>query len=243
MARGNGGAGLDTSVIVLAAGKGTRFRGERKKQYHLLAGCPVLIHAARVFGECPSVKEIVVTAPAGETGLVTAMLEEWAVPKVSAVVEGGESRTASVERGFAVCNPACRVVAVHDAARPLVSAAEAERVIGEARQYGAAVLAVPVHDTIKRVKGNRILETLDRSSLWAAQTPQAFHREILWQAFRQARQMTEEARDSVTDDASLVEILGVPVRVVPGSRRNIKITEEEDLAIAEAIWEGDRNHV
>ena len=144
------------------------------------------------------------------------------------MVEGGKTRSESVRRAFRACGAAGDdLVCVHDAARPLVTAAEARAVLRAAEETGAAIAATPVADTIKRVAGGRVLGTLDRSSLWAAATPQAFRSELLARAL--------ESGDDATDEAALCEALGIFVAVVAVSRRCFKITTPEDLEIAEAI--------
>jgi 2-C-methyl-D-erythritol 4-phosphate cytidylyltransferase len=164
----------------------------------------------------------VIAAPAG-------YLEEFrSLAEGATVVEGGTTRSESVRRAFQACGAGGEtVVCIHDAARPLVTAAEARAVLRAAEGTGAAIAATPVADTIKTVADGRVLGTLDRSSLWAAATPQAFRAELLSRAL--------ESGDDATDEAALCEILGIPVAVVPVSRLCFKITGPEDLEIAEAI--------
>jgi 2-C-methyl-D-erythritol 4-phosphate cytidylyltransferase/2-C-methyl-D-erythritol 2,4-cyclodiphosphate synthase len=146
-------------------------------------------------------------------------------------VEGGATRSESVRRAFRAGGArGGDLVCIHDAARPLVTAAEAEAVLRAAGETGAAVAAAPVADTIKRVAGGKVLGTVDRSSLWAAATPQAFRAELLARAL--------ESGAEATDEAALCEALGIPVAVVAVSRRCFKITTAEDLEIAEAIVKG-----
>lgn len=148
--------------------------------------------------------------------------------KDARVVEGGTTRSESVRRAFQAGGAGgSSVICIHDAARPLVTAAEAESVLRAADEAGAAIAATPVADTIKRVAGGKVLGTLDRSALWAAATPQAFRAEVLARAL--------ESGDEATDEAALCEVLGIPVAVVAVSRRCFKITAPEDLEIAEAI--------
>ena len=143
-------------------------------------------------------------------------------------MEGGATRSQSVRRAFRAGGVGGdSVVCIHDAARPLVTAAEVEAVLRAAEETGAAVAATPVADTIKRVGGGKVLGTIDRSSLWAAATPQAFRAQLLARAL--------ESGDEATDEAALCEALGIPVAVVAVSRRCFKITTAEDLEIAEAI--------
>jgi 2-C-methyl-D-erythritol 4-phosphate cytidylyltransferase len=168
-----------------------------------------------------------------------ARLAEWApglaaVPKLGAPVAGGAERQDSVRAGLAALPPEVEWVAVHDAARPWVRPDDVSRVIRAARETGAAILAVPCADTVKRVKEGRVIETPPRNELWAAQTPQVFRRDWLEEAH--AKAAAEGARG--TDDASLVEALGLPVAVVPGDPSNRKVTTREDLAFLEAAAAG-----
>jgi 2-C-methyl-D-erythritol 4-phosphate cytidylyltransferase len=144
------------------------------------------------------------------------------------IVEGGQTRSASVRRAFQASGAGGEsIVCIHDAARPFVTAAEAEAVLRAAEETGAAVAATPVADTIKRVAGGKVLGTVDRSPLWAAATPQAFRTQLLARAL--------ESGGDATDEAALCEALGIPVAVVAVSRLSFKITTPEDLRIAEAI--------
>jgi 2-C-methyl-D-erythritol 4-phosphate cytidylyltransferase len=161
---------------------------------------------------------------------VRELVATYGLGQVSAVVAGGLKRQQSVALGLQALRR-CDVVLVHDGARPLVTADIIERVVEAAVEHGAAVPAVPVRDTIKRVDGDRVVETLNRDELRAVQTPQGFRYELLVQAHERAR----EEGFYGTDDATLVERLGHPVAVVPGSPENLKITTPEDLLLAEAL--------
>ena len=168
-----------------------------------------------------------IAAPPGHLEEIRALAER------GEVVEGGSTRSESVRRAFQACGAGGEtLVCVHDAARPLVTAAEARAVLRAAEETGAAIAATPVADTLKRVAGGKILGTLDRSALWAAATPQAFRAELLARAL--------EPGGDATDEAALCEILGIPVAVVPVSRLCFKITAPEDLEIAEAILRSRR---
>jgi 2-C-methyl-D-erythritol 4-phosphate cytidylyltransferase len=169
--------------------------------------------------------------PAAElAGLARWGAELGAIPRLAAAVAGGAERQDSVRAGLRALPGDVSFVAVHDAARPLVRAADVARVVAAAREHGAALLAVRVRDTLKRVRGGRVVETPPRDECWAAQTPQVFRRDWLEEALAKA-----EADGFLgTDDAQLVERLGLPVRVVEGDPANLKITFPEDLALAEA---------
>jgi len=216
------------SAIIVAAGAGRRFGSA--KQFALLGGRPVLERSLAALAGHPEVDEVVLVLPAGAGGAKYRKL--WS--KIVAVVRGGARRQDSVGRGFArlACGPA-DLVLVHDGVRPLVSREVISRVIAKARECGAAVAAVPVEDTIKEAVGGVVVRTLERGNLQRIQTPQAFAYEVLDAALRRARKEGFYG----TDEAALVERTGHPVAVVPGERRNIKITTATDFKIAEALLE------
>ncbi|MEA2624544.1 MAG: 2-C-methyl-D-erythritol 4-phosphate cytidylyltransferase [Candidatus Binatota bacterium] len=220
---------MRSAVFVVAAGRGERLGAALPKAFVALRGEPLVSHAVRRLRASGVFDELVVAAPAEE---VDRCVELFAAARV---VPGGSTRQESVRNALAAIPSAVEVVLVHDAARPLVSAEVVRRVHDAARRHGAAMAAIPVTDTLKAVASDgTITATAHRESLWMAQTPQGFHTELLRQAHDAA------ARDGVeaTDDAALVERLGHPVRVVEGSRTNLKITVPEDLAIAEALLAG-----
>lgn len=214
------------SALVAAAGTGRRFG--RAKQFAVLRGRPVLEWALEAFQTHEEVDEIVLVLPdEREGGRYRARFA-----KIAGVVRGGETRQDSVRQGFRAIDAAkTGLVLVHDGARPLVDPGLIHRVIAAARESGAAVPAVPLEDTIKEVRGGRVVGTVDRSSLVRAQTPQGFLPALLHQALEAA------GRDgfSGTDEAMLLERLGIPVMRVEGDPRNIKITTPLDLKIAEAL--------
>src|SRR4030042_4393217 len=216
------------SAIIVAAGAGKLFGSA--KQFALLRGKPVLERSLEAFEAHPEVDEIVLVLPAEEGGARYGK----GGGKVVAVVRGGERRQDSVVRGFEkVDSLPADIVLVHDGVRPLVSREVITRVIAAARKCGAAVAAVPVEDTIKEAAGGLVVRTLEREDLLRVQTPQAFSGEVLDRALKKAR----EDGFYGTDEAALVERTGHPVVVVPGDRRNIKITTAADLKIAEALLE------
>ena len=224
---------MQSLVILVAAGRGERMGAERPKAFLDLAGQPLVLRAARVFDEAPSVSSIVAVVPEAEVEAARVLLAP--VRKLKAVVPGGERRQDSVREGLKQAPVGFEgVVLVHDAARPLVDVALVEAVAREAAGAGAAVPVVPVVDTVKRVRDGLVVETLDREELGAAQTPQGFRLPLLVEAYEAA------LRDglTVTDEAMAVERLGAPVRAVPGSPRNRKITTPADLAWAEGVLAG-----
>jgi len=217
------------SAIIVAAGMGTRFGGDVPKQFVDLAGKPLLAHTLEKFQRCEYVDEIVLVLPADVVSSLTRYLDAGTFTKLTAVVAGGPTRAHSVFNGLAAVDSRCEIVAIHDAARPFVTERDIGLVLASARKSGAACLVRQVHDTIKRIDGGNIVATLDRSNLRRAQTPQAFEISLLRQAFDSA--LLDE---SVTDECSLVERLGIHISIIEGSSRNIKITTMEDLRLAEA---------
>lgn len=218
---------METLAILAAAGQGQRMGAERPKAFLDLAGESLLVRAAGAFERAPSVDGIVAVVPEAELELARKQL--GALSKLVGVVRGGERRQDSVLEGLKQAPAGFDgVVLVHDAARALVDVDVIERVVKAARENGAALPVVSLADTVKRVRRDRVVETVDRSELRAAQTPQGFRFALL------ARACEEVCRRglTVTDEASAVERLGEVVTTVPGSERNRKITTPEDLAWA-----------
>ena len=220
-------------AIVVAAGKGTRLGGERPKQFLELRGVPVIIHTLRQFERCKEINEVITVLPAEDTAGFESLTKQFELKKASRVVAGGATRAQSVRNGLNAISDA-DIVAVHDGVRPFVTADEIDRVVVASRGSGAAVLTAPVADTIKRIQEGRIIETVPRAELRRALTPQCFRFAILKRAYEKLDEL-ESAGLEITDDSLLVERLGVEVLVVEGSARNIKITNEEDLALSETI--------
>lgn len=225
----------DVGVIVVAAGRGVRLGGPVPKQYRELGGVPMLLRALRPFASHPEVAHLVVVLPAADAARPPLFLAELSGGTLS-VVPGGAERSDSVAQGLSALPAECTVVLVHDAARPLVERDTIDRVIAAARGGAGAVPAIAIGDTVKEADGSdggvpRVLRTVPRERLWMAQTPQGFPRALLEAAHARAR------KDGVgaTDDAALVERMGATVVLVPGSRRNLKVTTDEDLLLAERI--------
>lgn len=206
---------------------------DRPKAFLDLGGQPLVLRAARAFEAAPSVEGIVAVVPEAEVDHARALLDS--VAGLLAVVPGGVRRQDSVLEGLKqVPDGFDGVVLVHDAARPLVDTPLIESVIRAAGEAGAALPVLSLVDTVKRVEDDRVVETLDRSQLAAAQTPQGFRLEVLASAYEAAFR----DRVTLTDEAMAVERLGAPVRAVPGSPINRKITTPEDLAWAEGVMRG-----
>jgi 2-C-methyl-D-erythritol 4-phosphate cytidylyltransferase len=223
---------MRTVALVLAAGRGERLGHPLPKGFVPLAGRPLLLHALSVLEAVAEVERLVAVIPADAFDRYRrAIAGAGALRKLAPPVAGGRERQDSVRSGLAALPPGTELALVHDAARPLVRPEAVRRVVAAARATGAAILAAPVRDTIKRVVDGRVAGTPPRAECWAAQTPQVFRVEILREALAKA-----EAEGVVaTDDAQLVEALGVEVRVVAGDPDNLKITGREDLALAERL--------
>ena len=219
-------------VILVAAGQGTRLGGEVPKQYRQIAGVPMLLRALRPFTSHPDVLHVVVALPAEEAAAPPAWLADLA-GEILRLVAGGAERSASAALGLAALDAQAQIVLVHDAARPFVGRQIIDAVIAAAREGVGAVPALPVSDTLKqsRADSQRVEATVSRDRLWRAQTPQGFPRSLLERAYREAA----AGGHTGSDDAALVERLGVPVRLVPGSERNLKVTTPEDLEVAERL--------
>lgn len=213
-----------SSAVIVAGGSGSRMG--RPKQMLPLGGKPVLVRTVEALLQTPEIKEIVVVTPTENR----AELQKRFPGIVFA--DPGKTRLLSVKNGFLKTSAASQLVAVHDGARPLVESAHISACLQAARQYGAAVLAVPVKDTVKVCEGGFVQNTLDRAVLWAAQTPQCYRRPVLAEALEKFGQ-----EEGATDESQLVEKLGIKVRVVPSSYKNNKITTPEDLIFAEALLE------
>jgi 2-C-methyl-D-erythritol 4-phosphate cytidylyltransferase len=220
-------------AIVVAGGKGVRFGGDRPKQFLEVNGSPIIIHTLRQFERCREIGSVVVVLPAEETAGFQSLIEGFGLRKVAHIVAGGATRAQSVANGLATID-AAEVVAVHDGVRPLVTPDEIDRVVQAASVSGAAILVAEVGDTIKDVRSNRVINTLPRVNLRRALTPQCFRMDLLKRAYEQLEQLEASAIE-VTDDSFLVERLGVEVATIEGNARNIKITKEEDLRIAEGL--------
>lgn len=221
----------DVGVVIVAAGSGSRTGSEELKQFRWVAGKPMLLHSIQTFQARPDVAMVVCVLPRDYVGDPPPWIFQSDPDRLLLSV-GGRHRGESVANGLEDLPSECEIVLIHDAARPLVSSETIGRVIEEARKGNGAVAAIPVADTLKRVDSSgKIIETVDRFGLWRAQTPQAFPRKVIERAHREAR----EADRVATDDSALCEQIGLPVVVVRGSERAVKITEENDFALAEAL--------
>ena len=222
---------LKAAAIIPAGGLGKRIGLGTPKQFTCLAGIPLLVHTLRAFEHVAAITAIIVAAPADYLQHTRQLVEQYGLRKVK-VVAGGELRQDSVKAGLAHVPPECDFVAVHDGARPLISPELIRACLKAAQKNGAAMAAIPIKDTIKEVTADQfIVRTIDRKTLWQAQTPQVVRTDTLRKAFAAAAERSFIG----TDEASFLELINVQMSVVEGSEQNIKITRPGDLLIAEAI--------
>ena len=223
------------TAIIVAAGRGARF-GAPDKVLLPLAGRPLLSYSVEAAEAATAIEEIIIVAGLHTKAMMEQIVAESDWTKVRHIALGGDRRQDSVEAGLRLVSPAHPGVAVHDAARPFVTAELFDDCLSAADRTGAAIAAVPVVDTLKRVQAGFIIETIPRDNIWAAQTPQAFLTSLLRTSFAFAHAHGIE----VTDEARLFEIQGLPVEIISGSHRNLKITRPEDFVTAEAILQASR---
>ncbi|HZP37790.1 MAG TPA: 2-C-methyl-D-erythritol 4-phosphate cytidylyltransferase [Methylomirabilota bacterium] len=216
-------------AIVPAGGHGSRMGARRPKQFLRLGSAPILVATLRALARTRALRGIVLAVPEAHVTATRRLLARVRVPKILDVVAGGADRQESVWRGLQRVPEDAEIVVVHDAVRPFVTAQLVERVCAAAAG-GAATCGMPVRETVKRVAEGAVAATVDREGLWLTQTPQAFTRALLWEAHDKARREGFAG----TDDAVLVERLGMPVAMVPGLAQNLKITTPEDLRAARA---------
>jgi 2-C-methyl-D-erythritol 4-phosphate cytidylyltransferase len=221
---------MKVNAIIVSAGKGHRFMNGRKKQFLSLAGKPILAHTLDPFENCPLIDAILLVVGLEDMDYcLKEIVEKYQYRKVSKIVPGGKHRQESVKNGIDALPEDVEIVVIHDGVRPFVTQEMIEESIRSAIRFQAVVPAMPVKETIKMLNPDgTVLKTLDRNSLWQIQTPQTFQARLIRDALRKA----SEDGFLGTDDASLVERLGIEVHVLPGSYTNIKITTREDLMLA-----------
>jgi 2-C-methyl-D-erythritol 4-phosphate cytidylyltransferase len=222
---------MNYKVIIPAAGQGKRMNAGKNKQFILLGNLPVIIHTLSVFEQDSCCTGIILVTNEAEVATFKELLTIHQISKVQHIVFGGEERQHSVYNGLLKVESRSELVLVHDGARPFITVDKIHELVKETSTSGAAILAVPVKDTIKKVTNGKVDETVERSSLWAVQTPQAFRVQLLLDAYKHASEMGLVG----TDDASLVEQMDKPVKVVAGDYENIKLTTPEDLIYGESI--------
>lgn len=225
------------SAIIVAAGKGLRMKAGEKKQYLHIGGEPILVRTVRILSGCQFIDTIYLAVPSSDEAFCRELIQEK--PDIQSdcrVIAGGNTRQESVFNGLLAMEKETSrddLVLIHDGVRPLVTRGQIDACVTSARKNGACILALPAQETLKQVETSSdiITGTLARRDVWLAQTPQVFTYALIREAHEQALKDGFEA----TDDAMLVERMNFPVRVVPGSRTNLKITTPEDLVLAEAL--------
>jgi len=224
---------MKADAIIISAGKGQRFMEGRKKQFFSLGEKPILAHTLDRFDSCPLIRSILlVIGQEDQAYCLEEIVEKFHYKKVSQIIPGGKRRQDSVRNGLEGLSGDPEIIVIHDGVRPFVTREMIEESIRSASRFGATIIAMPVKDTIKMAgPDGMVLKTLERESLWQAQTPQTFQAPLIREAYMKA----EEDGFIGTDDASLVERLGKKIHILPGSYSNIKITTQEDLMLANLI--------
>jgi 2-C-methyl-D-erythritol 4-phosphate cytidylyltransferase len=221
-----------TTAIIVAGGRGTRMGPDIDKLFLEVAGAPVVVHSWRRIDAAPCIDEVVVVVRDGMQGAFEELARTFEPRKPWRVVAGGKERQDSVWNGLQAVGAAAEIVAIHDAARPCVTAELIAATVAAARECGAAVAAQRVTDTIKAsTDGANITEHLERSKLWAVQTPQTFRTEVI----RRALSAVRERGLLVTDDTAACELIGQPVRLVESAQPNPKVTVPGDLPLLELL--------
>lgn len=218
-------------TVIPAAGQGKRMNAGISKQWIELLGEPVLKHTLDVFEKDPACLGIILVGSERELKQMQDFVQTFQYTKVRQIVPGGSERQQSVYEGLKEVPEDAELVLIHDAARPFITQHHISQLAKNAAETGSAVLAVPVKDTVKRAVKNQVEETIDRTSLWAVQTPQAFRLSIV----KEAHEKAAAERYLGTDDASLVERIGQTVAIVMGDYHNIKLTTSDDLLFGQAI--------
>jgi 2-C-methyl-D-erythritol 4-phosphate cytidylyltransferase len=218
-------------TVIPAAGQGKRMNAGISKQWIKLLGRPVLAYTLDVFEKDPKCTGVILVGSQQELEQMNEFVQSFQYTKVRHIVPGGSERQHSVYEGIKQVPEDCGLVLIHDAARPFITEHHIHELVLNAVETGAAILAVPIKDTVKRVVQKQVEETIDRSSLWAVQTPQAFRLSIV----KEAHEKAAEEKWIGTDDASLVERIGQNVAIVMGDYHNIKLTTSDDLLFGQAI--------
>jgi 2-C-methyl-D-erythritol 4-phosphate cytidylyltransferase len=223
------------SAIIVAAGKGTRMGSQVDKLFVELNGCPIVAHTWRRFEEAGCIDELLLVVRDGMQAAFATLAKQYKFKKSFRLVAGGKERQDSVWNGLEALSPQSEIVAIQDAARPCTSPVLIAATVAAAREIGAAVAAQPVTDTIKESRDGKLVErTLDRSQLWAVQTPQTFRVETIRRALSEVRRRGL----LVTDDTAACELIGQPVQLVLSTQPNPKVTRPEDLPCVEALLRG-----
>lgn len=222
------------SAIVVAAGKGRRLKTKVPKPLVKINSQPIIVYAVKNLSRHPEIKDIIIVANLGNLKGIRAAFKRYNIAKLKKIVLGGRLRQNSVLNGLKAMDKKTELVLIHDGVRPFINKNIVSSTIAAAKKSGAAVAGMPVKATIKKIKNQKskvkiVEKTIDRDNLWEIQTPQVFKKGLILKAYQEA------GSTQVTDDAALIEKLGKKVKVVTGSRLNIKITTPEDLLLARAI--------
>ena len=222
---------MKVQAIIPAAGSGSRMAGKKSKLLLTLADKPLIVHTLQAFEDCDIIESVILVVPRDLAETYKTIVEECGLKKVKEFIAGGKSRCESISNALSYLGPDADLVVVHDGARPVVSVDLIKRAVQKCKNEKAVVAAVRVKPTIKQVhRDDGLVErTLKRDDLYEIQTPQVFKKSILLEAYEQAASL------DATDDASLVEQIGFPVKIIEGEYRNIKVTTEEDLLVAETF--------
>lgn len=220
-------------AIIAAGGFGKRMGAEMPKQYLLLSGKPILSHTLSKFEDALSIDAIILVLPQNDIDYVKGeIVDKHGISKITDMIAGGKERQDSVRNAIDLIDGDTDIVLIHDGARPFITTELINLSVERALEDGAVALGLPVKDTVKSVDDRGIIrKTLDRDTIWIAQTPQAFRREVICEAYRSAY----KSNYSATDDSCLVERLGIEVRIITGSSDNIKITTKDDIILGEAL--------
>ena len=223
-----------TSVVICAAGSSTRMGGDTTKQFLELDGKPVIVHTLLAYEAAGCIQEIIVVAKADEVALYEDLAAQYGITKLTKVIPGGKTRQESARLGSDEVDKACKYIAVADGARCLITPEEIQKVCHGAYLWGAASAGIPATDTVKIVDKNNFIEsTPNRNMVWLAQTPQVFALSL----YRAAAYVCRDEGIEATDDNAMAEHIKVPVKMIPCSRENIKITQPGDLVFAKAVLE------
>jgi 2-C-methyl-D-erythritol 4-phosphate cytidylyltransferase len=231
---GSSHSSLKTVAIIPAAGTGIRMENDRPKQFLDLEGRPLLAVTLEKFQGCSAIDSIILVAPQSDVKYCQGeIVERHHLTKVEKVVAGGERRQDSVRLGIEATGGHYGLVLIHDGVRPLITHDLIERVVKAAQEHRAVITGLPAKETVKEIDENAlVMKTYDRQKIWLVQTPQVFQYEDILMAHRRA---VEEGWEEVTDDALLVEKVGIPVKVVEGSEDNIKVTTPQDLELVKFL--------
>jgi len=220
---------LRISVIIAAAGSGSRLGGDKPKQFQMLGDRPILTHTLEMFNRHEIIDDIYVAVPEGYVDHMKELTFQYGFSKVKKILPGGKNRAESIYSALKLLHGA-EIVLIHDGARPFVTEEIIKTVAEAAAEYGAAVAGIPLTDTIKETEAtNQVISTPDRNRFWQVQTPQGFTYELIMKAYAQG------GLDQVTDDSALVERIGANVKMVQGHTSNFKVTTKEDLILGEIL--------